>query len=144
MLRFHLAAMVCLGAVTGLSALCVAQPRSQRPPEPEVQVPEYLRYPRGFVSKPGSRGLIFTQIPLVMDVREWDQFADVLKLSGAQRKAIDAAYDQYRRDDWDYRLKNAQPLFDRSGPLSMGPMDQTPDDAAQILQEDIRQHESIM
>ncbi len=160
MFQFHLAVVVFLGAVTGFSAQCAAQASSQRPPEPKEKVPEYLRYPRGNKPKPVSEvkagqfhaNFLFPQIPRVIDFPEWEQYAHTLNLSNAQRKAIAETYDQYRRADWDFRLKNTESLFERAEPLAaLGPMDQTTEHAAKVaalheeatrLGDDIRQIES--
>ena len=81
MLRFHIAAVVCVGVVAGLHTECAAQRQSQTtPPKPEV--PEYLRYPGGRAPKPGRATLGFPEIPMVIDMPEWEQYADTLHLSG--------------------------------------------------------------
>lgn len=141
MFQFHLAVVVFLGAVTGLSGVCAAQPPGGRPPKPNGDVPEYLRHPEGWKPKPFTEVKAgqfrstfgFPQIPRVIDKPEWELYADMMRLSGAQRKATDAAYDEYRRVDWEYRLKNTQSLFERAEPLSeLGPMNGTHEDAVQI------------
>jgi hypothetical protein len=97
---------------------CVLAIQPPAPREPAARpskdgVPEHLAHPWGFKMKSGA-GYMLLAIPAPMSIEQWEVYAKILKLSREQQVALQGAYDQYRRSDWEFRTKHVQSLYDRS------------------------------
>jgi hypothetical protein len=98
--------------------ICTLALQPPIPAEPTVPpakagVPEHLAHPRGFKMKSGGAYMMLA-IPAPMSIEQWEVYAKILSLSAEQRGALEGAYDQYRRSDWEFRTKHVQSLYDRS------------------------------
>ncbi len=105
-----------------------------QPPAPPTMdgVPEHLAHPSGFKMKSGAAYMMLA-IPAPMSIEQWEVYAKILRLSREQQGALQGAYDQYRRSDWELRVKQVQSLYDRSAELGAPGTDLTsPSVAAQL------------
>lgn len=72
---------------------------------------------RGYLIDPDMRGHLGLGIPAPLGKEETDLYADILILSEAQRERLDHLYERYLAEDWTFRLKKIQPLWDRSNEI---------------------------
>jgi hypothetical protein len=97
-----------------MAAFVQEQPRVRPDVAPDR---EYLRYEEGF--KPTQGGsYVQLPIPTAIGLDEWARYQDMMTLSEAQRLAMQDAYDRYRRVDWAFRVREAQPLWERSAQIA--------------------------
>lgn len=98
--------------------LAMQPPASKEPAAPPSMdaVPEHLAHPSGYKMKSGAAYMMLA-IPAPMSIEQWEVYAKILKLSREQQGALQGAYDQYRRSDWEFRVKHVQSLYDRSAEL---------------------------
>ena len=97
---------------------CVLAIQPPAPKEPAAApskegVPEHLAHPSGYKRKSGAAYMMLA-IPAPMSIEQWEVYAKILKLSREQQVALQGAYDQYRRSDWEFRKERVQSLYDRS------------------------------
>jgi hypothetical protein len=111
MLNCILSAVVLLGQFAGSDDQAAAgQAQSSTPPE-------YRRYPQGY--KPAAGGAyINIGLPNAISGRDLSTFADLLAFSNEQQHALAPIYEKYREDDWEFRKKNVQCLWDESATLA--------------------------
>jgi hypothetical protein len=69
---------------------------------------------RGCLPDPPLRDGMVLGIPAPLAREEMDLYAEILVLSEAQRERLDHLYERYLAEDWTFRLKKIQPLWDRS------------------------------
>jgi hypothetical protein len=86
-------------------------------PLAHADTPEYLAHPEGYIPRQGVPG-VFLSIPKPIGAAEWEIYCKVLNASTEQKTLLAEAYDRYRRADWAFRLRNTQPLCERSYDLA--------------------------
>jgi len=83
--------------------------------QPRV-VPEHLRHPDGYVHPPGAAVSDIYAVPCIPE-ESWELCTWMINPSDPQRKLMEALYDQYRKDDWQFRKEKVQHLWNVSAAL---------------------------